>query len=130
MGGWWLARRRRRWWQVGGLGGLCCTAAQWHDAVQVCRFSACAGSQCRFSACAGSQCRFSCCCLVYVVAWCALHGRAALTVAALPPAAEPLRVGGVLRWVLKDVIGREEGLGVECLSGSAAIGTTFCRWGG
>lgn len=34
---------------------------------------------------------------------------------------------GERHWVVKDVIGAEDGLGVENLSGSAAIGTLFCR---
>lgn len=34
---------------------------------------------------------------------------------------------GQHHWVVKDVIGAENGLGVENLSGSAAIGTLFCR---
>lgn len=35
---------------------------------------------------------------------------------------------GEKRWVLQDIIGNEDGLGVENLSGSAAIGTLYCRW--
>jgi hypothetical protein len=35
--------------------------------------------------------------------------------------------GGELRWRLSDVIGREEGLGVECLSGSGAIASAYNR---
>jgi len=34
---------------------------------------------------------------------------------------------GERRWVIKDIIGAEDGLGVENLSGSAAIGSLFCR---
>jgi len=34
---------------------------------------------------------------------------------------------GERRWVVSDIIGQEDGLGVENLSGSAAIGTLFCR---
>eukprot|EP00879_Flechtneria_rotunda_P033937 GHRR01037852.1.p1 GENE.GHRR01037852.1~~GHRR01037852.1.p1 ORF type:complete len:132 (-),score=42.25 GHRR01037852.1:404-799(-) len=34
---------------------------------------------------------------------------------------------GERHWVVTDVIGQEDGLGVENLSGSAAIGTLFCR---
>lgn len=34
---------------------------------------------------------------------------------------------GERRWVVTDIIGVEDGLGVENLSGSAAIGTLFCR---
>jgi len=34
---------------------------------------------------------------------------------------------GERRWVVTDIIGQEDGLGVENLSGSAAIGTLFCR---
>lgn len=37
---------------------------------------------------------------------------------------------GSVRWVVSDVVGTEDGLGVECLSGSAAIGSAFCRWAG
>lgn len=35
---------------------------------------------------------------------------------------------GQRRWIVQDVVGAEDGLGVENLSGSAAIGTLFCRW--
>jgi hypothetical protein len=35
---------------------------------------------------------------------------------------------GERRWVVSDIIGQEDGLGVENLSGSAAIGTLFCRY--
>lgn len=35
--------------------------------------------------------------------------------------------GGETRWRLSDVIGREEGLGVECLSGSGAIASAYNR---
>ena len=34
---------------------------------------------------------------------------------------------GTKRWVLTDVIGAEDGLGVECLSGSGAIASVFSR---
>lgn len=34
---------------------------------------------------------------------------------------------GAVRWMLKDVIGLEDGLGVECLSGSGAIASAFAR---
>jgi acetyl-CoA carboxylase/biotin carboxylase 1 len=34
---------------------------------------------------------------------------------------------GERRWVVSDVIGAEDGLGVENLSGSAAIGTLYCK---
>ena len=34
---------------------------------------------------------------------------------------------GERQWVVKDVIGAEDGLGVENLSGSAAIGTLYCK---
>ena len=34
---------------------------------------------------------------------------------------------GSRRWVLTDVIGAEDGLGVECLSGSGAIASVFSR---
>ena len=43
--------------------------------------------------------------------------------AELGAAAEPQTV----RWVLSDVIGAEDGLGVECLSGSGAIASAYCR---
>ena len=32
-----------------------------------------------------------------------------------------------MRWRLRDVIGSEDGLGVECLSGSGAIASTYAR---
>ena len=35
--------------------------------------------------------------------------------------------GTEVRWLLSDVVGAEDGLGVECLSGSAAIATAYCR---
>ncbi len=35
--------------------------------------------------------------------------------------------GGEARWRLSDVIGAEEGLGVECLSGSGAIASAYNR---
>ena len=38
--------------------------------------------------------------------------------------AQPLQAEGQKRWQLTDVVGAEEGLGVECLSGSGAI----ARW--
>ena len=42
--------------------------------------------------------------------------------------AEPLTTGpGELRWRLTDVIGLEDGLGVECLSGSGAIAGAYCK---
>lgn len=34
---------------------------------------------------------------------------------------------GERRWIVTDIIGAEDGLGVENLSGSAAIGTLFCK---
>lgn len=37
-----------------------------------------------------------------------------------------------MQWVLTDVVGSEDGLGVECLSGSGAIAAAFnkaFRWG-
>ena len=34
---------------------------------------------------------------------------------------------GETRWRLSDVIGKEEGLGVECLSGSGAIASAYNR---
>ena len=34
---------------------------------------------------------------------------------------------GEMRWRLTDVIGLEDGLGVECLSGSGAIAGAYCR---
>ena len=34
---------------------------------------------------------------------------------------------GELRWVILDVVGLEEGLGVECLSGSGAIASAYAR---
>lgn len=34
---------------------------------------------------------------------------------------------GERRWVVSDIIGAEDGLGVENLSGSAAIGTLYCK---
>jgi hypothetical protein len=39
------------------------------------------------------------------------------------------RVGpsGEVRWLLTDVIGSEDGLGVECLSGSGAIASAYNR---
>ncbi len=35
--------------------------------------------------------------------------------------------GGEVRWVLSDVIGAEDGIGVECLSGSGAIASAYNR---
>ena len=35
--------------------------------------------------------------------------------------------GGEVRWRLTDVIGAEDGLGVECLSGSGAIASAYCK---
>ena len=32
-----------------------------------------------------------------------------------------------MQWVLSDVIGLEDGIGVECLSGSGAIASAYCR---
>ena len=32
-----------------------------------------------------------------------------------------------MRWRLTDVIGAEDGLGVECLSGSGAIASAYCK---
>jgi len=34
---------------------------------------------------------------------------------------------GEVQWVLSDVIGAEDGLGVECLSGSGAIASAYCK---
>ena len=34
---------------------------------------------------------------------------------------------GEQRWVVTDVVGLEEGLGVECLSGSGAIASAYAR---
>jgi acetyl-CoA carboxylase/biotin carboxylase 1 len=34
---------------------------------------------------------------------------------------------GEVRWMLSDVIGSEDGLGVECLSGSGAIASAYNR---
>lgn len=34
---------------------------------------------------------------------------------------------GERRWVVTDIVGVEDGLGVENLSGSAAIGTLYCK---
>ena len=34
---------------------------------------------------------------------------------------------GEVRWRLTDVIGLEDGLGVECLSGSGAIASAYCK---
>lgn len=34
---------------------------------------------------------------------------------------------GEMRWRLTDVIGLEDGLGVECLSGSGAIAGAYCK---
>lgn len=34
---------------------------------------------------------------------------------------------GLTRWVLQDVVGLEDGLGVECLSGSGAAASAFNR---
>ena len=34
---------------------------------------------------------------------------------------------GEVRWRLTDVIGLEDGLGVECLSGSGAIAGAYCK---
>eukprot|EP00983_Pelagomonas_calceolata_P129661 1161625-Pelagomonas_calceolata.AAC.6 len=36
-------------------------------------------------------------------------------------------VEGGARWILQDVVGSEDGLGVECLSGSGAIASAFNR---
>jgi acetyl-CoA carboxylase/biotin carboxylase 1 len=42
--------------------------------------------------------------------------------------AEPIfSLSGEKRWIIKDIIGLEDGLGVENLSGSGAIGSTFCK---
>lgn len=35
--------------------------------------------------------------------------------------------GGAVRWALTDIIGAEDGLGVECLSGSGAIASAYNR---
>ena len=35
--------------------------------------------------------------------------------------------GEEVQWVLSDIIGVEDGLGVECLSGSGAIASAYCR---
>lgn len=34
---------------------------------------------------------------------------------------EEMQVDGTRRWKLTDVVGEEDGLGIECLSGSGAI---------
>lgn len=34
---------------------------------------------------------------------------------------------GERRWMVTDIVGVEDGLGVENLSGSAAIGTLYCK---
>ena len=34
---------------------------------------------------------------------------------------DKMQVGGECRWKLTDVVGEEDGLGIECLSGSGAI---------
>jgi acetyl-CoA carboxylase/biotin carboxylase 1 len=36
-------------------------------------------------------------------------------------------LAGERRWVVTDIVGAEDGLGVENLSGSAAIGTLYCK---
>jgi acetyl-CoA carboxylase/biotin carboxylase 1 len=41
--------------------------------------------------------------------------------------AEKKEVDGEIRWILSDVIGSEDGIGVECLSGSGAIASAYCR---
>ncbi|GIM14329.1 hypothetical protein Vretimale_17214, partial [Volvox reticuliferus] len=41
---------------------------------------------------------------------------------------EPVRASdGSLHFAVRDVVGLEDGIGVECLSGSAAIASAFCR---
>ncbi len=35
--------------------------------------------------------------------------------------------GGEVRWRLTDIIGAEDGLGVECLSGSGAIASAYSK---
>lgn len=39
----------------------------------------------------------------------------------------PCACTGERHWIVSDIIGAEDGLGVENLSGSAAIGTLFCK---
>ncbi|GLC69098.1 hypothetical protein PLESTF_000789000 [Pleodorina starrii] len=42
--------------------------------------------------------------------------------------AEPIRAAdGSTHFAVRDVVGSEDGIGVECLSGSAAIASAFCR---
>lgn len=41
--------------------------------------------------------------------------------------AEKKEVDGQVRWALTDIIGMEDGIGVECLSGSGAIASAYCR---
>lgn len=41
--------------------------------------------------------------------------------------AQPLQAEGQKRWQLTDVVGAEDGLGVECLSGSGAIASAYAR---
>ena len=36
-------------------------------------------------------------------------------------------MAGEDRWIIKHVVGREDGLGVECLSGSGSIAAAFSR---
>lgn len=36
-------------------------------------------------------------------------------------------LGEEVHWVLSDIIGAEDGLGVECLSGSGAIASAYCK---
>ena len=38
-----------------------------------------------------------------------------------------LRCAGERRWKITDVVGAEDGLGVECLSGSGAIASVYAR---
>lgn len=57
---------------------------------------------------------------------------ASIMARAAADAAPPLRArriaqGGEERWELTDVVGLEDGLGVECLSGSGAIAGTYAR---
>ncbi|KAK9790754.1 hypothetical protein WJX73_002279 [Symbiochloris irregularis] len=41
--------------------------------------------------------------------------------------AKPITVQGEDRWIIKHVVGREDGLGVECLSGSGAIASAYAK---
>jgi Carboxyl transferase domain len=46
---------------------------------------------------------------------------------ALPFRAERMECSGRMHWRLTDIIGEHDGIGVECLSGSAAIASAFSR---